>query len=65
MFTREPATCFDNQWSRLHCPQVIFMQKLSEPLQVMICDVVFPNAVAPTVSVQFDVFHKNAKLAIR
>lgn len=40
------------------------MQKLSEPLEVMICDVVFPNAVAPTVSVQFDEFLKMLNLLL-
>lgn len=63
IFISDPQLFFPVHWPRFHTPQIIFVQKLLEPLNVQIRDVLPNNTHSNYLDIRFDdIFPNHAKL---
>lgn len=62
VFIQEPTAFFGTQWSRLHSPQIRFVQALLEPLNVNIYQICITKTPNSKLEIKFDdIFPSNAK----
>uniref|UniRef100_A0A224Z124 Tick transposon n=1 Tax=Rhipicephalus zambeziensis TaxID=60191 RepID=A0A224Z124_9ACAR len=65
-FISTPELFFGARWPRFHTPQVIFVQRVLDPLNVRISDITPTSYNSHPVDIQFDdIFPNNAKLLPR